>query len=200
LAEFARPSIAGRELTSGGEIGHAKYVMLLPYKANGHLLDEGKLGVLGQYLASGAIRERLMKRTCVQRKPWYAFHETPPLADILRPKILCKDIAPRPHFWIDRKGHFIPRHSVYYVVPNDPAIIDRLCAYLNSQPVADWLSQHCQRAANGFLRLQSTILKKIPAPQELRTIVQRGSFSSSRASDELSGLRFKGSYDANAVR
>lgn len=70
------------------------------------------------------IRRRLLARTCVKRKPWYAFHETPPLPLILRPKILCKDICERPYFWLDRSGHFIPRHSVYYLVPRHLVAID----------------------------------------------------------------------------
>jgi adenine-specific DNA-methyltransferase len=162
LAEFARPSIAGRELNGPCEISRARYAILLPYTENGGLLDESNLGALGQYLASREIRERLMRRTCVRRKPWYAFHETPPLGEILRPKILCKDIAQKPYFWIDRKGDLVPRHSVYYIVPQDATIIDRLCEHLNSPPIRGWLLQHCQRAANGFLRLQSTVLKKLP--------------------------------------
>jgi adenine-specific DNA-methyltransferase len=168
LAKFARPSIAGRELTTKGELSRGQYVILLPYAEDGRLLRETELGPLGHHLATATIHDRLMKRTCVQRKPWYAFHETPPLPEILRPKILCKDIAQKPHFWIDRQGSFVPRHSVYYLVPRDPAIIDRLCAYLNSGNVAAWLSLHCQRAANSYLRLQSSILKRIPVPDDLQ--------------------------------
>jgi adenine-specific DNA-methyltransferase len=200
LAEFARPCVAGRELNNPGEVKQTEYVILLPYTEIGGLLDERKLGALGQYLASVAIRERLMKRTCVRRKPWYAFHETPPLAEILSPKILCKDIAKKPYFWIDRKGDLIPRHSVYYIVPEDVAILDRLCAHLNSSQIREWLSQHCQRAANGFLRLQSAILKKIPAPEELKTNVERGPSLIGRTSYVLPGLLFKRLYDGNAVR
>jgi hypothetical protein len=103
----------------------------------------------------------------VRRKPWYAFHETPPLPEILRPKILCKDITERPHFWIDREGSVVPRHSVYYIVPADVAIIERLCTYLNSPEAARWLAEHCQRAASGFLRLQSNVLKAMPIPHGL---------------------------------
>jgi len=169
LAKFARPTIAGRELTVPDEISQAKCSMLIPYGKDGTLLDERGLEALGVYLCQAPIRRRLLERTCVRRKPWYAFHETPPLREILRPKILCKDITENPHFWIDRKGTLVPRHSVYYIVPEDPAIIDRLCDHLNSSNVALWLSEHCQRAANSFLRLQSSILKAIPVPDELRT-------------------------------
>jgi adenine-specific DNA-methyltransferase len=169
LAEFAKPTISGRELTASENIGPSKCSMLIPYAKDGTLLKEEELEGFGDYLRQGPIRKRLLERTCVRRKPWYAFHETPPLSGILRPKILCKDLAERPHFWIDRHGIFVPRHSVYYIVPKDTAIIDCLCDYLNSSDISLWLSEHCQRAANSFLRLQSNILKAIPIPEELRT-------------------------------
>jgi len=166
LAAFARPTIAGRELTKPNEAGlHSEYAMLIPYSEQGALLPEEQLGPLGHYLLR--MRGRLMERTCAQRKPWYAFHETPPLPEILRPKILCKDITERPHFWIDHAGSLVPRHSVYYIVPADETIIDRLCSYLNTSEVARWLAEHCQRAANGYLRLQSTVLKAMPIPDDL---------------------------------
>jgi len=165
LVNFALATIAGRELTWPGEITQHRHVMLIPYIRRGELLAEGDLGALRQYLLSK--RERLMRRTCVARKPWYAFHETPPLADILRPKILCKDITAQPRFWMDRKGSLVPRHSVYYIVPRDTRNLERLCAYLNSATASRWLAEHCQRAANGFLRLQSNVLKLMPIGDEL---------------------------------
>jgi len=176
LAAFARPTIAGRELNKRGEIGHpADYAMLIPYTEKGSLFAEHELGALGRYLLRS--QERLMKRTCTRRKPWYAFHETPPLCEILRPKILCKDITEKPYFWIDREGALVPRHSVYYIIPEDATIIDRLCAYLNSQDAARWLDEHCQRAANGFLRLQSNVLKVMPIPDDLSLLWHRKAIS-----------------------
>jgi adenine-specific DNA-methyltransferase len=145
-------------------------------------MDESELQALGYYLRQATIRKRLLERTCVRRKPWYAFHETPPLSEILRPKILCKDITEKPYFWIDRKGALVPRHSVYYIVPEDPAIIERLCEHLNSTEVANWLFEHCQRAANSFLRLQSNILKTIPVPDDLGDTQSRKRSSNPRES------------------
>src|SRR5207245_5349301 len=91
LAAFVRPTLAGLELTTPEEIGATKYSMLLPYTEDGALIDEKDLGALGDYLSRPSIRKTLLNRTCVRRKPWYSFHETPPLPEILRPKILCKD-------------------------------------------------------------------------------------------------------------
>ena len=169
LRQFALPTISGRELTSLATISPSPfgYSMLIPYSLDGSLLAERNLGSLGGYLRRPYNREKLESRTCARRKPWYAFHETPPLPDILRPKILCKDITRNPKFWIDSTGTLVPRHSVYYIVPANADDVERLCGYLNSPATAQWLSEHCQRAANGFLRLQSNVLKSLPIPRDL---------------------------------
>jgi adenine-specific DNA-methyltransferase len=168
---FAHPTVAGRDLSRGMSGFDAQYSMLVPYSEYGQLLDERMLGALRAYLEHPERRSRLMKRTCVRRKPWYAFHETPPLRLILRPKIICKDIAVRPQFWINHRGDLVPRHSVYYIVPKNPDAIETLCEYLNSPMAEKWLISHCQRAANGFLRLQSHILKQLPVPADLAAII-----------------------------
>ena len=169
LREFARPTIAGRELTPTTKELEPRYLMTIPYNRSGELLPLDELGALKAYLSRPEIRARLEQRTCVRRKPWHAFHETPPLADILQPKILCKDITAVPRFWIDAKGHIVPRHSVYYIVPRDSRLIGSLAKYLNSRDAARWLEAHCQRAANGFLRLQSRILRNLPIPERVVT-------------------------------
>lgn len=165
LQVFAFPTISGRRITPG-KIIQTKQSMLIPYAPTGALLSESALGPLGDYLRVPLRRERLLQRTCVSRKPWYAFHENPPLNDILRPKILCKDIGHRPWFVVDESGKIVPRHSVYYLVPRDGSRIHELCEYLNSGEASEWLMTHCQRAANGFVRLQSHVLKRLPLPEK----------------------------------
>lgn len=166
LEKFAHPTLSGRELTVDGRPNPSSR-MLVPYGADGTLLAEADLGALGDYLGTAERRDRLERRTCVSRKPWYAFHETPPLADIRRPKILCKDLTSRPWFVVDDSGDIVPRHSVYYLVPADPDRLHELCEYLNSASVVEFLEANCQRAANGFLRLQSHVLKQVPLPADL---------------------------------
>ena len=168
LRGFAYPTVSGRGLAFDGDV-RTSHSMLLPYSRDGALLTEDSLGALGQYLLVPRNHSCLLKRTCVSRKPWYAFHENPPLGDLLRPKILCKDIAASPRFVVDRLGEIVPRHSVYYLVPIDATRIDDLCEYLNSMEVADFLRAHCQRAANGFIRLQSHVLKRVPLPERFVT-------------------------------
>ena len=163
LRGFARPTIAGRQITPGKPI-KLVHSLLVPYAEDGRLLPQRRLGQLGSYLSDPARRGRLLARTCVARKPWYAFHENPPMADVLRPKLLCKDISATPFFVLDRAGRIIPRHSVYYAVPANPDCLDDLAQYLNATPAQQWLRDHCQRAASGFLRLQSHVLKRLPLP------------------------------------
>jgi len=167
LAQFAYTTIAGRELGPANPTLKSRYSILVPYTKRGKLLDERGLGSLGSYLAQRPIHARLLRRTCAKRKPWYAFHETPPLGHILRPKILCKDITARPEFWIDKTGRLVPRHSTYYIVPKSPGQLEEICAYLNSETAIAWLRTHCQRAAKGFFRVQSRVLKQLPVPPEL---------------------------------
>lgn len=166
LRRFAYQTISGRQIGADGGLS-LKSVMLAPYDREGRLLAEGRLGQLGEYLARPSVRTALMKRSCAGRKPWYAFHDSFPIKDILRPKLICKDIGQRPLFVADRAGVIVPRHSVYYVVPEDAGHLEALLDYLNSPAAVSWLMANCQRAANGFVRLQSHVLKRLPVPESL---------------------------------
>ncbi len=167
IRRFSYPTLAGRELTPTTVDLKNRFVMLIPYDTNCRLLPMEKLGSLGRYLMRGDIRRRLLARRCVRRKPWHAFHETPMLRDILRPKILCKDICEKPHFWVDRSGRIVPRHSIYYIVPHEPDAVDAIAGYLQSPAAQEWLTRNCQHAAKGFLRLQSRALQRLPLPDDV---------------------------------
>lgn len=167
LASYSYPTISGRDLSANGPAIRPNSSMLIPYDRDGKLLPLKQLGAFGAYLCEPDIRRKLEGRTCAQRKPWHAFHDSVPLPDILKPKLICKDITARPHFWIDYEGTIVPRHSAYYLVPIDSSKIESLCEFLNGPIAADWLQAHCQRASKGFLRLQSSVLKRLPLPAEL---------------------------------
>ncbi len=171
LRPFAHVALAGRDLSlDSSRLPSPNKVLLLPYSADGKLLPEAKLGALGAFLRMPDNQEKLRGRTCSKSKAWYAFHDNCPLPDIRRPKILCKDIGERPKFWIDRSGTILPLHSVYYIVPSDPADGEPLCAWLNGPEAGTWLMNHCQRAANGFIRLQSRVIKNLPVPADLSNL------------------------------
>jgi len=167
LEAFVYPTISGRELRYEDEKLSSLYSILVPYDEQGELIPFEKLGDFGKYLSQPHITARLKQRTCCRKKPWYAFHENPPMKDLLCSKILCKDIAARPYFWLDGDGLFIPRHSVYYIVPRHVSRIRDLLEYLRSDLARDWLAKNSQRAANNFIRLQSSALKELPIPERL---------------------------------
>lgn len=164
---FVHPTISGRELVLTDSTIRVKHSMIIPYYTNGKLIAFEDLGGLMPYLSLPEIRNRLLERTCVAHKPWYAFHENPPLEAMLRPKILCKDITNRPFFWVDKEGTIVPRHSVYYMVPKNPDKVEEIAKYLNTSEVKRWLQNHSQHAANSYIRLQSHVLKKIPLQEAL---------------------------------
>lgn len=165
LKPFSYSTISGKQITTEGITVSDR--ILVPYDRCGRLIPEEMLGELRDYLLN--YREDLTSRYCVVKgkHTWYAFHENPPMKDILQPKILCKDITKEPVFSLDTEGDIIPRHSVYYIVPKNPKILFSLFDYLNSETARNWLLLHCQRAANNFIRLQSNTLRELPIPQNL---------------------------------
>ena len=164
--QWLRPTVSGRELGTV-DLASPPKRFVCPYTDTGSLYPEDELGSYRDWAASH--RAALEARFCVAKngKAWYSWHETPPMEDILRPKILFKDVASKPHFWIDWNGDIVPRHSVYYAIPKRGVGIKDLSAYLNSEPARLWMEAHCPRAANGYLRLQSRVLKKLPIPERL---------------------------------
>lgn len=170
LRRFAYPTLSGRQLgLDTTEQPVPAESLLVPYGRDGRLLSEERLGPLADFLRAKERRPQLLRRTCVSsgRKKWYAYHDSCRLHEILRPKVMCKDIAGKPQFWADRDGEILPRHTVYYAVPRPDVDLDGLLAYLNGKAAAVWLESHCQKAANGALRLQSSTLKRLPVPRTL---------------------------------
>lgn len=163
LRRFSHPTIAGRQILPSRHVARESS-LLAPYDESGELLRESELGALGTFLRDPERKSRLIARTCVTHKPWYAYHDNFPVRDTLRPKLLCKDITENPFFVLDRAGDLVPRHSVYYIVPAEPTALEPLAEYLNSDQATRWLRAHCQRAANGYLRMQSHVMKQLPLP------------------------------------
>lgn len=163
LEGWTWPTVSGSQLREF-DGPHTDSVFVCPYDENGDLTPEDKLDEFGEWAEEH--RDRLEDRSCVEKgKKWYAWHENPPMDDILQPKIVCKDVADEPQFWMDEEGDVVPRHSVYYIIPEDDVPMDELCEYLNSDDSQIWLEAHCQRAHNDYLRLQSKVLKDLPVPE-----------------------------------
>jgi hypothetical protein len=164
LDDWTYPTTSGKQLriNDGPESGQ---VFVCPYDSDGRLPSRDELGDFGEW--ASLYRERLEDRSCYEKgkQVWYGWHENPPMDDILQRKLLCKDVTEEPHFWRDDSGEVVPRHSVYYLIPEEGVDIEELQDYLNSGDVQAWLEANCQRAANGFLRLQSTVMKQLPVPE-----------------------------------
>ncbi|MFB6202412.1 MAG: Eco57I restriction-modification methylase domain-containing protein [Halorhabdus sp.] len=160
---WIRPTVSGAQLTEY-DGPYTDSVFVCPYNDDGQLADEAELGGTLEWLADH--RERLEDRSCVAGgKRWYAWHETPPLDDLLQPKIVFRDIAQEPQFWAEPRGSVVPKHSVYYAVPQDGVPMDELLAYLNGPEARRWMKAHCQKAHNGYYRLQSQVLADLPVPR-----------------------------------
>lgn len=162
--EWIYPTVSGRQLREFDGL-RTDSVFVCPYKATGELADEEELGSFLQWLQEH--RERLEDRSCVEKgKKWYAWHENPPMQDLLQPKIVWRDITKNPTFWLEADGDVVPKHSVYYAVPKDGVPVDELVEYLNSTEARMWMEAHCQKAHNGYYRLQSRVLRNLPVPEK----------------------------------
>lgn len=165
LEEWVRPTVGGRQLREH-DGPYCDLVILCPYRDDGSLAEEEELGAFGEWAEDH--RDRLEDRSCVENgKAWYAWHENPPMKDLLRPKIVFQDITKDPKFWHEKRGDIVPKHSVYYLIPKDGVSFDALLDYLNSSKARIWMEAHCQKAHNGYLRLQSRVLKDLPVPKKL---------------------------------
>jgi hypothetical protein len=163
--DWVYPTVSGRQL-SENDGPQTDTVLVCPYDKDGKLLKEAELGAFGDW--AKFHRAQLEDRSCVQKDndKWYAWHENPPMEDLLQPKIVFKDIARKPQFWAEREGNVIPRHSVYYLIPKDANLFNNILEYLNSREARVWMEANCQKAANEFFRLQTRVLENLPVPAE----------------------------------
>jgi hypothetical protein len=166
------PTTSGKQLTvnDGPDSGD---VIICPYDEYGNLVPEDELGDFDNW--AELHREELESRSCVEKgKVWYSWHENPPMKDIYGVgKIHTKDVCETPEFWTDREGDVIPRHSVYYIIPDCGVGLDDLLEYLNSPKARAWLEANAQKAHNDYYRMQSKVLKDLPVPENLGDTKQR---------------------------
>lgn len=166
IHDWTYPTISGRQLSNRDAV-ETTDCFICPYDTSGDLQSEDDLGAYAEW---AELKQDVLKdRTCVKsgRKDWFAWHETPPMEDILQPKILCQDLTKEPKFWLDEGGKVVPRHTVYYLIPKRKEWLDPLLDFLNSQEAIAWIESNAQRATSGSLRLQSTVLKELPVPTDV---------------------------------
>jgi hypothetical protein len=168
---WAYPTVSGKQLrTHDGP--YTNDLILCPYDERGNLVPEDKLGGYGDW--AELHRDTLEERSCVQKRnrPWYDWHNAPPMPEMLRPKIVCKDVGEEPEFWAEPEGSVIPRHSVYYIIPKTYVELDKLLTYLNSEVAKDWIEAHAQKAYTDHIRIQSEVIEDLPVPEEFAETVQ----------------------------
>ncbi|QLC34086.1 Eco57I restriction-modification methylase domain-containing protein [Halarchaeum sp. CBA1220] len=166
VPDWVYPTVSGSQLTTN-DGPRTESVFICPYNEEGELVPEAELGAFREW--AKLHRSRLEDRSCVKKsnKEWYAWHENPPMKDLLQPKIVFKDIEKTPKFWAEEDGDVIPRHSVYYMIPKEGVSFSSLLDYLNSSDARVWMEANCQKAANGFLRLQTRVIENLPVPQSI---------------------------------
>lgn len=168
---WAYPTVSGSQLrTYDGP--YTNDMILCPYDERGNLIPENQLGIYGEW--AELHRDTLEERSCVKKRnrPWYDWHNAPPMNEILKPKIVCKDVTNEPEFWAETDGNVIPRHSVYYIVPKDHVKLDKLLTYLNSDEAAKWIEANAQKAYTDHIRIQSEVIEDLPVPREFAESVQ----------------------------
>lgn len=160
------PTTSGKQLTVNGG-PDSDDVIICPYDTDGNLAPEDELGAYGDW--AELHRDELESRSCVKKgKAWYSWHENPPMDDLYDvPKILTKDVCDPPEFYADREGDIVPRHSIYYIIPENSDQLEELLEYLNSPKARAWLKANAQKAHNDYYRMQSKLLKQLPIPEEL---------------------------------
>ena len=168
---WAYPTVSGSQLRTFDGPYTDDYI-ICPYDEDGNLVPEDELGAYGDW--AELHRDELEERSCVQKRGrrWYDWHEAPPMPDILREKIVCKDVTAEPEFWAETDANVIPRHSVYYIVPREGVEVDQLLTYLNSKEAKDWIEKHAQKAYTDHIRIQSEVIEELPVPEEWADTVQ----------------------------
>lgn len=168
---FTIPTVSGKALDNE-TLADPESVMICPYNEKGELRKERELSAFLDWAEDH--KDRLEDRYCVQNnnKEWYAWHQTPLLQDLRQSKILCKDITEEPEFWLDESGEIMPRNSVYCIITEQHISDKELLEYLNGPEANAWMKANCQRASNGFYRLQTHSLENLPVPDEWSESVQ----------------------------
>ncbi|MFZ8841240.1 MAG: methyltransferase, partial [Pyrobaculum sp.] len=55
----------------------------------------------------------------------------------------------------------------YSLVPKTRRPLRPLAEFLNSEAAREWIAAHAQRAASGYLRLQSHVIKELCVPRDI---------------------------------
>lgn len=160
--EWVYPAIGGKQLAAHDRVESSQRI-ICPYTSEGRLAAKNELG--DTFLQWAELhRNKLENRASIDpSEPWYAWAQRPHLEDLRRPKILTRDFAEEVKFWLDASGEYIPRRSVFYIVPEDHVDLNRLLEYLNRPEVGEWLEAASSGSKRGN-RIKTRDLQELPVP------------------------------------
>jgi adenine-specific DNA-methyltransferase len=172
--ELLQPIARGRDILPY-RIADSGARILVPYRfepgAAPRLIDLADYPKARRYLQ--LHREELESRHCVRvwEKAWYDWHDQPACNIGREIKILVPDVANSSRFAVDT-GHFLPVHSVYYLIPRPGTDPFALSAILNSK-VAEFMVRLLSPVMkDGFSRYRQQFLAIIPVPDASKQTVQ----------------------------
>jgi adenine-specific DNA-methyltransferase len=162
-----RPAVRGKDVQPGNFHASGSDV-IVPYVSshNGvpELVDIARYPATHAYLSGH--RSDLERRHCVRTwgKQWYDIHDPWSFDIAATPKIIVPDVAFSNRFAADA-GNLCPLHSVYYLIPADPADIDYLTAVLNSGVIEFCIRATAPIVKDGFVRYRKQFLQPLPIPR-----------------------------------
>jgi adenine-specific DNA-methyltransferase len=166
LEEFAYPVVAGKHLSGYDDVDSSQ-VVLCPYTEDGQLRSEQDLGDAFLTWAETHRTTLENRSSLAASQPWYAWTYPPNLDVILQPKILTRDFADEIKFWVDDSGEYIPRKTVFYIVPEPDISTATLAGYLNRSDIQDVLEAKTGGKSGRGYRMKVRNLRELPVPDEL---------------------------------
>lgn len=164
--EWLYPVIGGKQLSAYDEV-QSDLKIICPYTPEGRLAGKDELDqhIVQWFELNRAVLEQ-RNGINIQRDPWYAWIQPPAMRELLRPKIFVRDFSSEMKFWLDVEGSYIPRRTVFYIIPEDYVETKDLVEYLSTHQVRDWLEATSHKMKNGVNRIGVRDLREIPVPEK----------------------------------
>lgn len=160
--QWIYPVIGGRDLAASETVQSNKRI-ITPYRMDGTEVSFEELEETGEWLKYH--RSKLENRASRRGQPWYAWIRRPPMEDLLRQKLLARDFTNNVKFYLDDSGEYIPRRSVFYIVPSEGIDPNELLTYLNQPKVSKWI-EGSSLGDGRMTRLSVGELRNIPVPSD----------------------------------
>jgi len=169
--DWTFPTLSGKKLKLN-DGPDSDIVFICPYQEDGSLPPEDELDDFGDW--AEIHRDRLEDRSCVKKnkRSWYGWHENPRWKTFSNRSSSVR-ISPRRRSSGSMRRATSSKHTVYYLIPEDHVDPEELAGYLNGPEAKAWLEANCQMAANGFYRLQTTVMEDLPVPERFGEVIKK---------------------------